>query len=96
MTEKIETDDIWTVTAGEKDKEWNVVYLSDDEYRVYEDGERNLVSLSDGTCDGTYFEDNKTCPHIDAARNVAEIKEEDNEYDFYDWLLDKPRPNIKR
>ena len=105
LLEDIENGEyIWTVTAGEKDKEWNVVYLSDDEYRVYEDvervvedGDRNLVSLAEGNCDGTYFEDNKTCPHIDAARKVAEIQEEeDDEYDYYDWLSDKPRPNIKR
>ena len=88
MTEKIETDDIWTVTAGEKDKEWNVEHVTGDDYIVYEDGERydsNLVSLSDGNCDGTYFEYNQTCPHIDAARKVAEIKEEeDDEYDVLD------------
>ena len=105
LLEDIENGEyIWTVTAGEKDKEWNVVYLSDDEYRVYEDvervvedGDRNLVSLAEGNCDGTYFEDNKTCPHIDAARKVAELQEEeDDEYDYYDWMSDKPRPNIKR
>jgi hypothetical protein len=99
LLERIENGEyIWTVTAGEQDKEWNVVYLSDDEYyvyedvdRVYEDGDRNLVSLAEGNCDGTYFEDNKTCPHIDAARKVVEIQEEEKEKDDYyysDWLLD--------
>ena len=92
MTENIEnsTEDVWTVTAGKQDKEWNVEHVNGDDYIVYEDGERddsNLVSLSDGNCDGTYFEYNKTCPHIDAARNVAEIQEEDDdEYDFADWV----------
>jgi nitrite reductase/ring-hydroxylating ferredoxin subunit len=91
MTQKIEnsTDDVWTVTAGKQDKEWNVEHVTDDDYIVYEDGERddsNLVSLCEGHCDGTYFEYNQTCPHIDAARNVAEIQEEeeDDESDFLD------------
>ena len=94
MTQKIEnsTEDVWTVTAGKQEKEWNVEHVTGDDYIVYEDGERedsNLVSLSEGHCDGTYFEYNKTCPHIDAARNVAEIQEEEkDEYYYSDWLLD--------
>ena len=101
LLERIENgEDVWTVTAGEKDKEWNVLQVPAEEYIVYENGvkyDSYLVSLSDGTCDGTYFEDNKTCPHIDAARKVAELQEEeDDEYDYYDWMSDKPRPNIKR
>ena len=91
MTQKIEnsTEDVWTVTAGKQEKEWNVEHVTGDDYIVYEDGERydsNLVSLSDGNCDGTYFEYNQTCPHIDAARNVAELQEEDDEYDYADWV----------
>jgi len=94
--EQIENgEDVWTVTAGKQDKEWNVEHVTGDDYIVYEDGERedsNLVSLCEGHCDGTYFEYNKTCPHIDAARNVAEIQEEEEEeydYAYRDWLFDK-------
>lgn len=63
--------------TGAQNKEWNVEKLEQDEYIVFDwetdEIDHNTVDTNSWDCDGTYYQYNPSCPHIDAV-------------DTYRWL----------
>lgn len=87
-TNKSNHDDstIYTVTAGDQDKEWTVEILEDEFIVHYPNKNKSqVVELYPHHCTGTNFQYNDKCPHVEAAMK-AKWKMEDEKIGAYDYV----------
>ena len=86
MTQNKNEDEFRTV-QGKSNQEFYVEQINKNSYVVYKENEKddpNLVSTADKmTCDGTYFEYNGTCPHIDAVKDFISNKEYKTDFEEF-------------